>query len=425
MLKQRASALFHRLWSKGLMRSGMVTGLILAVVVAGLGVAYYEHGRGNLHKLEAKIVVERQDAPVPRPGGKEPVVLMRSRLVGDTAPEFTSVTTLPGRGMNILQITAYIPDKGAVNLLASPSPADAELAMTGKGGDANGHASLAMGGAFEVPWAGRIWGTAQPGGRVTENWRGHIISLPAAAGAGSEATGGLLLTEPASSSSTAGLPDGGQAQAVFPGQAFAQHWPSKTEVTVSVLLSSHTIEFTVVARNSGDVAEPVGIGWRPRFAIAKADREHLLLRIPGERREELREREGSAPTGNLLPVAGTPYDFTRVGGAPLGRMALDDGFTLLHQDLVEAGPIVQLSDPANSYGLRMTVLSPAIKTIHVLAPADADFVSIDPRFNYDDPFGREWSKQPDTGMVVLEPGQSTQWKVRLEIVPLAAGGSSK
>jgi hypothetical protein len=36
-------------------------------------------------------------------------------------PEFLSVTLLPGRGMNVLQITAYIPGKGEVNLLASPS----------------------------------------------------------------------------------------------------------------------------------------------------------------------------------------------------------------------------------------------------------------------------------------------------------------
>jgi len=43
------------------------------------------------------------------------------RLMGGTMPEFLSVTMLPGRGMNVLQIKAYIPGKGEVNLLASPS----------------------------------------------------------------------------------------------------------------------------------------------------------------------------------------------------------------------------------------------------------------------------------------------------------------
>jgi len=40
--KQRWQALHRRLWHKGLMRSGMVTGLILAALVLGLGIAYRE-----------------------------------------------------------------------------------------------------------------------------------------------------------------------------------------------------------------------------------------------------------------------------------------------------------------------------------------------------------------------------------------------
>ena len=51
--------------------------------------------------------------------------------------------------------------------------------MTGKDNDDAGQASLTMGGAFEAPWAGRIWGTpSQGGGRITTEWRGHAITLP-------------------------------------------------------------------------------------------------------------------------------------------------------------------------------------------------------------------------------------------------------
>ena len=84
-------------------------------------------------------------------------------------PEFLSVTMLPGRGMNVLQITAYLPGKGEVNLMASPSVYGAAGAMTGKGKDANGQVSLAMGGAFEAPWAGRIWGTSSAGCRPSHD----------------------------------------------------------------------------------------------------------------------------------------------------------------------------------------------------------------------------------------------------------------
>jgi galactose mutarotase-like enzyme len=425
MLQDWCALQFHRVWRRGLMRSGMVTGLILAVLVGVLSFAYRERGRGNLHKLEAKIATDRQEAPVSLPGGQEAIKLTRMRLMGGTMPEFLSVTMLPGRGMNVLQVVAYIPGKGEVNLLASPSVEGAESAMTGTGEDADGKASLTMGGAFEVPWAGRIEGVASQvaGGRVSAVWRGHTMTLPGSAEA--VAHDGLLLANAADSADTTALPDGGQAQAVFHAGDFRAHWPSKTDVTVTVLLGSQWIELTVVMRNTGDAAEPVGIGWHPRFAIFDGNREQLRLRLPGEMREEVRDRESGLPTGVLLPVNGTPYDFTGRGGAALGKMDLDDSFVALHRDLMDNSSVAELSDPANDYGIRLTALSPTIKAFRVVAPADADYVSIGPQFNYDDPFGREWSKDTDTGMVVLQPGQSTQWEVRLELYSLAGNQNAK
>lgn len=417
MVVRWCASLYHRVWRKGFMRSGMVTGLILGALLVGLSVANLERGRGNLHKLEAKIATEQPDAPAPRPGGQDAIELTRSRLMGNSIPEFLSVTVLPGRGMNILQIGAYIPGMGEVNLLASPPIGDAAAAMTGKGEDTAGQASLAMGGALEVPWAGRIWGApAQTGDLTSALWRGHTMTLPNVAGA--EPRGGLMLAEAADSVETTALPDGGQAQAVYHAGNFAAHWPSKTDVTVTVLLSSQSIDMTVVARNTGDAAEPIGIGWHPRFAIFDGNREQLRLRIPGEMREEVRDRKTGQPTGALLPVAGTAYDFTMRGGVALGKMDLNDCFVALQRESQNIGPVAELSDPANDYGLRLTTFSSAIGAMRVVAPVNADYVSIQPQFNRDDPFGREWGKDEDTGMVVLQPGQSTQWKVRLDLFSL-------
>ncbi len=117
----------------------------------------------------------------------------------------------------------------------------------------------------------------------------------------------------------------------------------------------------------------------------------MRLRIPGEMRA-VRDSAAGQPTGALVPVAGTPYDFATSGGAALGQMALDDSFVDLQQELLDSGPSAELSDPANGFGLRLTALSPTIKTMRVVAPADGDFVTIDPQFNYDDPLGREWGK---------------------------------
>jgi galactose mutarotase-like enzyme len=424
MLRDWCAVQFHRVWRRGVMRSGMVTGLILAVLVGGLGFAIRERGRGNIRRLKAKIETDRPTVPVPLPGGQEAIELTRMRLMGGTMPEFLSVTMLPGRGMNVLQIKAYIPGKGEVNLLASPSVEGAESAMTGTGEDADGKASLTMGGPFEVPWAGRIGGVAsQVAGRVSAVWRGHTIILPG--GAEGVARDGLLLANAADSVETTALPDGGQVQAVFHAGDFGAHWPSKTDVTVTVLLGSQWIELTVVARNTGDAPEPVGIGWHPRFTIFDGNRDQLRLRLPGEMWEEVRDRESGLPTGVLLPVNGTAYDFTMRGGAALGKMELDDSFVALHRDLMDNSAVAELSDPANDYGVRLTALSPTIKAFRVVAPADADYVSIGPQFNYDDPFGREWSNGTDTGMVVLQPGQSTQWEIRMELFSLAGNQNAK
>lgn len=62
------------------------------------------------------------------------------------------------------------------------------------------------------------------------------------------------------------------------------------------------------------------------------------------------------------------------------------------------------------------MLSAAIKAVRASAPANEGFVVLEPRFNYDDPFGEEWGKEDKAaGMVTLQPGSSIQWSIRLEI----------
>ena len=72
MVERWFRSLIQRLWRRGVMRSGDGDqGVILAVLVGALSFAYRERGRGNLHKLEAKIATNRQEAPVSLPGGQE------------------------------------------------------------------------------------------------------------------------------------------------------------------------------------------------------------------------------------------------------------------------------------------------------------------------------------------------------------------
>ncbi len=336
--------------------------------------------------------------------------LQRSQMMGDSEPEFLSATLLPGRGMNLLQITAYLPQKGEVNLLASPSLEEAATLLSGTGTDATGAKSLAMGAAIEVPWAGRISGVSAPDGKsLTTVWRGERLTLPTDAKdsygvGGAMAAGGLLLNQPSDSVSTNVMPDGGEVQATYRLGNFDGHWPSQTEITTTVELSGRAIDMKIVARNTGNTAEPIGIGWHPRFAILNGHRGQMMLRLPQGLRVEVKDRRTGQLSGRLLPVEGTEYDFTSRSGAQLGALNLDDSFVHLKQGLMEDGPVAELRDPENDYGLRITAMTSTIKAIRVYAPLDGSFISIEPQFNYDDPFGREWAKDEDTGMVVLAAG---------------------
>ncbi len=399
--------------------------ILSLIVILPLGWAAHTRGRFSTLKSQIRGRISPPDVQPPRPGGQEALVLQRALLEGGGMPEFVSATLLPGRGMNTLQITAYLPGKGEVALLSAPSVAQAAVSMDRLGTDANGGASLRMGGAIEAPWAGRIFGsTAADGSRILTQWRGHSLALPVTDRTAGDAlsAGGMLLTMPADSVTTSVMPDGGEAQAVFQAGSFGERWPSKTEITMTMLLSSHVLDIRITARNVGTETEPFGIGWRPRFTIPSGDRAQATLRMPTGARLETRPGSGGVPTGRLLPVEGTPFDFTARGGSRLGTGALDESFVHLRPAILDFGPAAELQDPKSNYRLRITAMTPGIREMRVTSPVGANYVMIAPQLNVDDPLGREWPKEEDTGLVVLQPGQSVQWKARLELFTTASSG---
>jgi aldose 1-epimerase len=420
LVLQAFARMRRRLWHAAVMRSGVLTMIVLTLVLMVLAFGWHEHRLGQFGQLKRDLKKKplQEDTSTLRPGGQDAILLERSQFGGGSGPEFLSATLLPGRGMNTLQITAYLPDKGEVSLLASPSLGDANQIMNGTGVDAAGAKSQEMGGAIEVPWAGRIFGTTSADGKeLTTVWHGRHLSLPVV-GDDTTATGGLLLKRASTAQSSNVMPDGGEAKVSFHAGDFNGHWVSQTDIITTVALSGRAIEMTVLARNIGTEAEPMGIGWQPHFAILSGNRGQETLRVPAEERVEIADRRSGLPSGRLLPVAGTEYDFTGRNGARLGSLSLDDSFVHLKQAFMDNGPVAELRDPQSDYGLRITAMTSNIKAMRVYAPAAANFICIDPQFNFDDPFGREWGKDEDTGMVVLQPGQAVQWKIRLEIFSL-------
>jgi len=94
--------------------------------------------------------------------GGEPVVTLRRPEVSDRSkPQFLDACILPGRGMAVLQIKAYLPGKGEIELLNSPPLPEAERLLHQRD-DEFGNQIFKFGGAILLPFANRIRGKCLP-----------------------------------------------------------------------------------------------------------------------------------------------------------------------------------------------------------------------------------------------------------------------
>lgn len=358
---------------------------ILCVVLVGIA---WERGRGNFHRLTNAVLPEQAQAARPTgPGGEEAIHLVRTPDAIGGEPEFLSATLLPGRGMNMLQLTALIPGHGEVPLLVSPPLAEATNMLTDTGPDAHGVLSASMGGAFLVPFAGRITGKPSANPNVLQTlWLGQRLTFPASPAGSLFSTRGLLLDRSADSTHSDVMLDGQSVEATFHPGTFSGNWPSTGSVKILVEISGHTADLTVSVQNTGDTPMPVGIGWLPYFNIPSHDRGDATLTIPSSTRLEL-DRNTGMPTGRMLPVSGTPLDFVAARGTRLGTTAIDDTYTRLTTSVLSNGPIAELRDTRFGYGLRILPLTANIRGLRVTAPANKPWVSIGPETNFDDPLG--------------------------------------
>jgi aldose 1-epimerase len=361
-------------------------------------------------------------ARLPDVGGQKAIQLRRLQSGVGSKPEFLSVTLLPGRGMNVFQITAYLPGRGEVPLLASQSINAAAKIMNGDPDDLQGNQSFSMGGAFLFPFANRLVGPVTVDKKtgdhsVTVTWRGRRVPVIAnwhgkQPGAPWCAMHGQMLAAKADNVSVKADSDTAAAIADYrlPSNG---HWFSDNDVKVTVALDRDTVTAILTATNRGDKAEPVGIGWHPYFQLPTGSRANGRVRIPSSMRVEVNNYGDVFPTGKLLPVTGTQYDFNGEEGGPLPDTLVDDSFVDLTRN-AQGNVVSEIRDLGANYGMRITAMSPHIRAIQVYSPVDKSFIALEPQFNYGDPFGKEW-KGVDTGMVTLAPGESVTWKVQLQL----------
>src|SRR5579875_2941444 len=246
-------------------KSGYLTPILVGLVCLTLLIAAHERGHGNYHKLRERVIpVSSEPNEETGPGGQNAVTLSRSANAVSGEPEFLSATLLPGRGMNVLQLTAAVPGKGEVPILLSPSLEDATRLLTGAGEDANGSVSTTFGAAILAPWAGRLSGSPTSSASTLESvWNAQRITFPPSHLGSTLSTMGLMLDRPADNISTDTIPDGRAVTALYHAGSFSGSWPSMMDVTVRAELAGTTFDLTVTEQNTGQVPTPAGIGWHP------------------------------------------------------------------------------------------------------------------------------------------------------------------
>lgn len=352
-------------------------------------------------------------------GGQPVVTLERPRPTDADRPTFLKAEILPGRGMTTLQITAHLPGRGATDLLDSPPLAAARAILDGEPGDFVGNASYLLGGGILIPYANRIRGTLSPDGRTVEaDILGKRVHLPANAGGkrpGAEryAMHGLILATPMDEIRRETTDEEDRVEATLHARDFGHGWPSATDLTFVNVLRSDSFTLTITATNVGAERLPLGIGWHPYFLLPSGQREQARLSIPARRRTLVNDYDEVLPTGELEALAGTPYDFSPPGGKPLGGLYLDDCFVDL--ETKDGQAVTEVIDPAASYGLRIFGTAPPIRAIQVYGPPERKIAVLEPQFNWADPFGPQWGEDADTGMAILEPGESVTYSARLEL----------
>ena len=361
--------------------------------------------------LCALALLSPAQAEPPLIGGTPPLLLKRNATSHGASREFTSVTLLPGRGLNVFQITANLPGRGETELLRSPSLNEAAQKLNGQGDDAFGNLNHSFGGAFLIPF------TSRAGGEISADktlinvvWHGKTIRLPNDY-LGHYSVHGLLNMLKAEDLHVVNTPDGQTLTAVIHAGDFNGYWLSKTDVHFNIALTADAVDIRVTATNVGNEPEPMGMGWHPFLRIVSGDRAQARVHLPAALYTVVDTIDGR-PTGELKPVEGTPKDYR----SPQGATMPDASTSVNFSKLTRTGGSIDawLADPKANYAIRVRGLSPEIRTLHLWSAKDDTFCAIEEQYNYMDAFGAEWNDM-DTGLVTLKPRASTTWHVRLEL----------
>ncbi len=187
-------------------------------------------------------------------------------------------------------------------------------------------------------------------------------------------------------------------------------YPFTLGVRVTYRLSDGGLAVAFVVENTGAAPAPVAAGFHPYFTVGSALIDADTLQVPFGATLEYKDL---LPTGNVLPVDGTPLDFR--SPHPIGGTSFNTCY--LHPRRDPDGHVrIRLSDPATGRSLAVW-LDSAFNYVVLYSgdPLPEDHrrraLAIEPMTGGADAFNH-----PDWGLAALKPGEmlSGTWGVTAE-----------
>lgn len=209
---------------------------------------------------------------------------------------------------------------------------------------------------------------------------------------------------------------GAWATAIFDTRDFPEvqrQYPFDCILTAIYTLFDGTLKLSFTAKNVGSGNLPMAFGIHPWFACplgAAGLRAECELLLPANARWELESSTQLLPTGALLPVEGSNYNFRQARA--LGSIFLDEVYT----DLIVDGDwhCSRLTDRKNHLTLEMKASATSFREFVVYAPLDRNVLCLEPYSSTTNAVNLSEAGF-DAGLIVLKPQQNWEATITLTI----------
>lgn len=105
-------------------------------------------------------------------------------------------------------------------------------------------------------------------------------------------------------------------------------YPFSLDIGVTYELGIQGLSCSFTVKNVGQRTAPVGVGFHPYFTVGTSSVDDAEVQIPGSGYLEFNER--LVPTGKILGVAGTPWDYLRL--REIGRQRFNHCYVQFERD---------------------------------------------------------------------------------------------